>query len=157
MLGLPAAAALALPWLALREQGVALSTWRTEPARAYAALSRAAGLNRLSDQPDLIAGAIAARRRDYPKMRESFTQAIERNPSNWYAHLELGALAALQGSKREARAQLATASRQNPREATIGMVEKGLAGGHPVGLAYLDRIFINRVQARNWPGAVRKR
>ncbi|MFL5963650.1 MAG: O-antigen ligase family protein [Gaiellaceae bacterium] len=157
VIGLPAAAALALPWLALREEGVALATWRTHPAQANAALSRARDLNRLSDQPDLIAGAIAARRRDYPRMRQSFVRAIDRNPSNWYAHLELGALAALQGSKREARAQLATARRQNPRETAIAVVAEGLASGRPVRLASLDRIFIRRVQARTWHGAVQKR
>jgi O-antigen ligase len=150
-------AALALPWLAIRQETVALHVWRTQPSAAYDALALARNLNRLSDQPDLVAGAIAARRHDYPRTRRSFLGALRRNPSNWYAHLELGALAAIEGSKRRAEAQLAAVRRLNPREPTTAVVQAGLDKGRPVSLASLDLIFIRRVQARNWPGITVRR
>lgn len=152
--GTVAAASLALPWFALREEGVALGTWRTDPAHAYHALSVARKVNRLSDQPDLLAGAIAARRRDYPRVRRSFTLAIDRNPTNWYPHLELAALAALQHAPGVAARRLAEVRRLNPGEPAIARVQAGLKSGRPVTLAALDRLFLARLQARTWPGNV---
>lgn len=146
------AVSLLLPWLAARQETVALQTWRVKPAAAAHALSAARGLNPLSDQPDLIAGAIAARRHDYPEMRASFANALRRNPADWYAHLELGALAAIERSNRLAATELATAHRLNPREQAVGVAQTGLRTGHPVALAALDEIFVQRVRARNTPG-----
>jgi hypothetical protein len=155
--GLAGAASLALPWLAIREQQVALATWRTHPADAVHALDIARNLNRLSDEPDLLAGAIAARRHDYPRATLGFTRAAGRNPAGWYAHLELGALAALTGAKAQAARELAEARRLNPTEPATSIVEAGLKQGRPVPLAQLDQLFLARVKARNWPGIVVQR
>jgi hypothetical protein len=154
--GALAAASLALPWSALREQAVALRTWRTHPAHAYHALDLARKVNPLSDQPDILAGAIAASRGDHRRMRKSFTRAIARNPTNWYPYLELAAVAALDRSNGIAVRRLAEARRLNPIEPTIDQVQAGLKSGHPVSLATLDRIFVARLEAKTWPGRLRQ-
>lgn len=154
--GLLAAASLALPWFALREQNVALATWRTDPAHAYHALDVARKANRLSAQPDILAGGIAANRRDYPRMKEGFIRAIARDPTSWYPYLELAALAALQHSNAVAARRLAEARRRNPTEPTIAQVQEGLKSGHPVTLKALDAIYLARLQAKTWPGRLRQ-
>jgi O-antigen ligase len=145
-------ATLVVPWLGLRKESVALSEWRTDPQAAYDALDQAARLNGLSDRPYLLAGAIAGRKHDYARANESFRAAAARNPDNWYSHLELGALAALQGRKAVARQQLRTAGRLDPQEETVPIVLKGLESGKPVQLGELDAIFLARVKARTKPG-----
>jgi hypothetical protein len=154
--GALAAISLALPWFALREQAVALRTWRTRPAHAYHALDVARRANRLSDQPDILAGAIAAQRNDHPRMRRGFTLAIGRNSTNWYPYLELAALAALEHQNGVAARRLAEARRLNPSDPTIDQVQAGLKSGHPVSLAALDTIFLARFAAKTWPGRLRQ-
>jgi hypothetical protein len=154
--GALAAISLALPWFALREQAVALRTWRTRPAHAYHALDVARRANRLSDQPDILAGAIAAQRNDHPRMRRGFTLAIGRNSTNWYPYLELAALAALEHQNGVAARRLAEARRLNPSDPIIDQVQAGLKSGHPVSLAALDTIFLARFAAKTWPGRLRQ-
>src|SRR3712207_8741462 len=47
----------------------------------------------------VVAGAIASRVGDVPRMRRHFARAIERNDRNWYSHLELGLADALAGRR----------------------------------------------------------
>src|SRR5205085_6057535 len=82
---------LVFPWLAAKEVQAAAHTWRTAPQQAVRRLDRARSLNPLSDQPDLVAGAIASRIANTDRMATSFTRALERNPHDWYAHPEPGA------------------------------------------------------------------
>src|SRR5262249_7211583 len=115
---------LVLPWLAAKEVEAAAPSWRTSPQPACDRLDRARPLNPLSDEPDLVAGAIASRTGNTPRMATSFLRALERNPHDWYAHLELGAAYANEGLRRQALAQLAIAHELDPREPTIPLVER---------------------------------
>ena len=74
------------------------------PTDAYAILDRARTLNPLSARADLVAGAIAMREEDYPRAEEAFGRALDRHPDSWYAELELGVIAALEGRRDEALA-----------------------------------------------------
>ena len=143
-----AAASLAFPWLAAREVERAAEAWRTRPDTAYAALDRARALNPLSDRADLVAGAIAMRREDWPRAEEAFGRALARNEENWYAELELALVAALEGRDAEALARLGRAEELNPREETIGLVREGVTSGEPVNPRVVDRILLQRVEAR---------
>lgn len=143
-----AALSLTLPWLAAREVERAADAWRSSPEDAYAILDRARGLNPLSARADLVTGAIAMRGEDYPRAEAAFERALERHPDSWYAELELAVIAALEGRRDEALARLDRAEELNPLEETVGVVREGLLAGEPVDPHVLDRIFLQRVEAR---------
>lgn len=141
-----AGVSLILPWLAAEETARAASSWRVDPPGAFARLNTARRLNPLSDQPDLIAGAIASRLGDRRRMASSFERALERNSDDWYAHLELAALASLERRPREAIRHLAFARALDPREPVIAEVKTEIISGHPISLEALDRIFLARTR-----------
>jgi tetratricopeptide (TPR) repeat protein len=146
--GVAAAFSLALPWLASRQVELAAREWRDDPAAAFARLDSAASLNRLDDRPFLIAGAIAGRLGDREAMREAFAHALERNPGNWYSHVELALVDAQEGRRAEALARLARARELNPGEPVIGLVEGRIRRGEPVSVRAVDRLFLQRVDER---------
>jgi O-Antigen ligase len=147
--GVAVVGTLVFPWLAAKEVQAAAHSWRTAPQEALHRLDRARSLNPLSDQPDLVAGAIASRIGNTPRMARSFARALQRNPHDWYAHLELGAAYANEGLRRAALAQLATAHDLNPREPTIPFVEGRVRRGLRVSTAALDETFLRRTFVSN--------
>jgi tetratricopeptide (TPR) repeat protein len=138
-----------LPWLSAKEIQAATGEWRRAPERAFDRLDRARTLNPLSDRPDLIAGAIASRLGDTGRMIESFGRALQRNPNNWYAHLELGVAYARQGRRSTALRELEAAQTLDPREPTIALVQSRVRRGLPISTAELDRIFLRRTFVSN--------
>jgi len=142
---------LAPPWLAARETARAASTWRDGPELAFERLRRARTLNPLADEPDLIAGAISSRLGDLPQMEAAFRRALERNPRNWYAFLELAVAEALQGDVAAAQSHLASARRLNPREYTIMLVQRNLDEGKKPSPAELDNLFLERIGSISKP------
>ena len=145
---LVAAASLFGPWAAARQERFAAGEWRRDPQAAFASLERARSLNPLSDRPDLLAGAIASRREDWPEMRRYFSRALERNHFNWYAELELAVAEALEGRPAVAREHLARAARLNRREPAVELVRRSLDGGGTLVPAELDRLFRSRLRER---------
>jgi hypothetical protein len=143
-----AAASYALPWTAAKETQLAASSWGAHPHNAFDRLDRARKLNFLSAQPDLVAGAIAARLGQRRRMRQSFTDALDRDPNNWYALLELGALDSLEGHRAAAVSRLRSASRLNPRDPLIRSVLRSVERGKAVPLRSLDRRLLSRVCQR---------
>ena len=144
-----AAATLVPPWFSAKEVAAAASTWRSEPQEAFDRLERARALNPLSDNPDLVAGAIASRRGDRARMREAFTRALERNRHNWYAYFELALVSALEGDRAEALRLLARARKLVAREPVIATVSAQVRAGRPVSPAELDRLFLERTDPEN--------
>jgi O-antigen ligase/polysaccharide polymerase Wzy-like membrane protein len=140
---------LVFPWLAAKEVEAAAHSWRASPQQAFQRLDRARSLNPLSDEPDLVAGAIASRIGNTPRMATSFVRALERNPHDWYAHLELGAAYANEGLRRQALAQLVIAHQLDPREPTIPLVERRVRRGLRVSTAALDETFLRRTFVSN--------
>jgi tetratricopeptide (TPR) repeat protein len=126
----------------------AASHWRDDPAAAFAQLDRARALNPLSDEPDLVAGAIASRLGDWARMRQAFAGALRRNPENWYAHLELAIVASLQHRRAAAFAHLARARDLNPGEPTLRILRRRLLAGKLLSPRTVDRIFVARVVDR---------
>jgi tetratricopeptide (TPR) repeat protein len=142
------AASFALPWLAARNVEQAASGWRTNPARAFVQLERARGLNPLSDRPDLIAGVIASRIGDLPRMREAFERVLDRNPKNWYAYLELAIVSSLEKDRARALELLGQARALNPSEPVIALVTRKVGAGERISLRVIDRIFLQRLEER---------
>lgn len=136
------------PYLAARELKRALADWAQDPEVAYERLERARMLDPLSDEPDLYAGAIAARLNDRPRMRLHFERALERNPHSWYAHLELGLTRSVDGRRREAVQEVRRALALNPREEILASVLRRLRRGETIAPRSLDRLFVERVVER---------
>jgi tetratricopeptide (TPR) repeat protein len=134
------------PWLAAEETDRAASSWRQDPHAAYARLDTASRLNPLSDQPKLVEGAIASRLGDRARMRAAFGEALRRDPRDWYAHLELGIAASLDGDRPGAIREVREAQRLDPLEPAVTEVLAELRAGRRVSPAALDRLFLARIR-----------
>jgi hypothetical protein len=155
-IAVPAAAVLVVvsfvfPWLSALETRRALQVWVHDPAGALRDLHRASRLNPLSSRPDLLAGAIASRTNDVPRMASAFERAVDRSPRDWYAHLELAMAYAALHDRRRALAELALSRRLNPREEAIGIVRRDVQAGRSVNRNEIDRLFVERVRSRVGP------
>jgi hypothetical protein len=139
------ACTLVPPWLSAAEVQVAARSWRHDPGKAFARLHRARQLNPLADNPDLVAGAIASRLGDSRAMQASFERAVSRNPTNWYAWLELALAENNQGRRGAALRHLARAQALDPREPTIHEVAADVAEGKAVQPGRIDRILLRRI------------
>jgi tetratricopeptide (TPR) repeat protein len=140
------AAAITPAWLAAEDVARAASGWGTDPERAFSRLDSARRLNPLSSEPDLVAGAIAIRLRDYGRAEALFRRALTRQPRDWYAHVELAALATDRRDWSVARRELTAARRLNPLEPTIQLVERHVEDRTVLKPSELDRIFLARIK-----------
>jgi hypothetical protein len=127
-----AAASYALPALAAREIERAVPAWDDDSGTALHRLERARELNRLSDRPDLIAGALALEDGDALGARRAFRRALGRDPGNWYSQVELAILDLRQDRRTAALTGLTRARRLNPREPAIGVALGAARRGQPV-------------------------
>lgn len=137
-----------LPGLAARDIDVAARSWSSDSGAAYERLDRAASLNFLSAQPALVQGAIASRLGDFERMREAFSQALQREPQAWYPRLELGALDSVERNFPAAIATLKEAVGLNPRDPTIKLTLRRARDRRPLPLARIDASFLERVCLR---------
>ncbi len=131
-------------WLSARYVDSASQGWRASPSEAYRMLDRARALDPLSDKPDVIAGTIAERRRDYGRMKIAFRQALERNHANWYSWFELGIASYATGNRSAALTQLERAKALNPREPIIRFVLRRMRAHKAIDLASIDEAFLDR-------------
>lgn len=141
-------ASFTLPWLAARDVARASEIWRQDGGQAFSLLDRARRLNPLSDRPDSFAGAIASRRGEWARMRDAFSKARDRNPGNWYTHLELALANAKLGRSEAALGELRNAKALNPLEPVIDDVRALVEEGKPVVPAEIDRRFVLRAEER---------
>jgi len=142
-----AAAILGTSWIAARDTAVALSNWRSDLPAAYADLRQASSLNRLSDEPYVVAGTLAERHEDWRLAQQQFERALGRNGDNWYSHLELGIALANQGDPTGARRELEQAHFLDPGESLIIDSLAAVRAGHRVDAQSLDREIIARTPA----------
>jgi tetratricopeptide (TPR) repeat protein len=142
-----AAAILGMSWLAARDIAVALSSWRSDLPAAYADLRQASSLNRLSDEPYVVAGTLAERHKDWRLAEQQFRLAVSRNGDNWYSHLELGVALANQGDPSGARRELERAHALDPAESLITDSLAAVRAGQHVDARSLDREIIARTPA----------
>jgi tetratricopeptide (TPR) repeat protein len=144
-------AALAPVWLAARDTALAVRVWRADSATAYDRLADAARLNRLSDQPYVIAGTVAERRRDWPKAERLFSQALQRNRFNWYSLLERGIANSMTGRADQATRDLEAARALDPREPIIRRVLDDVRVRRRVATRSVDAALLERAQLGRKP------
>jgi Flp pilus assembly protein TadD len=140
-----AVASFALPWGAARDTELAVSGWTTNPQVALDRLERARSLNFLSAEPDILAGTIAVRLGDDATARTAFERALRRQPDNWFARLQLGTLAAVEGDRATALSQLSEAIEANPRDSLLQKAYRRARRGNPLELEDIDRELAGRV------------
>lgn len=143
-----AGASLAFPLAARIDVEKAANGWAANPTAAFERLDRAADTNPLSVEASLVEGAIAVRLDDRERVRAAFTEVLERDPVNWYALLELGALEALEGNTKIALNRFREARLLNPREPLIAEVAKRARRGRPTPLQSIGRELLERVCTR---------
>ena len=139
-----ATVSLALPWIAAIDVNKAEAIWGSNPGAAFDRLDQARNLNFLSAEPDLVEGGIAVRLGDNRRVRASFERALERDPRNWYAEIELATLDGVEGNKQSALARLDRVAVLNPREPLTATVRQGVLSGKPVTLDQLSTDFLDR-------------
>jgi hypothetical protein len=139
-----ATASFALPWVAAVDTNRASHIWGADPQAAYRLLDHASDLNFLSANPALVKGGIASRLNQPRVMRDAFSDALERDPDNWYATLELATLDAIDGDRQAALDRLQRVAELNPREPLTARVRQGLLSSHPLSPQKLDAAFLER-------------
>jgi hypothetical protein len=132
---------MVLPWAAAIDVERAQADWVSSPRTAFDQLDQARKLNFLSARPDLVQGVIALRLGENRRVRSSFERALERDPRNWYAELQLATLDGMEGRNTEALAGLDRVAALNPRESLTATVRKGVLNGKPETLQQLDQEF----------------
>ena len=143
---------LGAPWLAERETQRALRVWRDDPNLALSRFGRAADLNPLSSRPHLLAGTIALRAGRVDRARAEFEAALERDGREFYATIELGAIASQQGRRREARRLIARAARLAPRDPVAADALRQLQSGRTLRVAAINRRFLENARRLTDPG-----
>jgi tetratricopeptide (TPR) repeat protein len=137
-----------LPWLAELEIDRAAETWRADPDGAFRRLERAEELNPLAARPALTAGTIALRVGRVEKARQEFAKALEREPRNVYALLELGAIAAVEGDRRTALRLIRRANSLSPRDEDLRDALRRLEENRPLALSGLNERILERARSR---------
>lgn len=135
---------LLLPWAAARDVQVAADTWRADPDAAYNRLDRARSVNPTSARADLTAGTIASVHGDFERGLSAFDRALEREPNNWYALLQLGTLRAAMGEE-GAAAAIARARELNPLDPLPRTALRRLRAERPLSPVAINDAFLERV------------
>lgn len=129
VLALAALAALGPPWLAQRQLDRAGSVFATDPGGAIALARSAAAIDRLDATPRAVEGAAWLRVGDLGRARAAFDGALARDRDNFYATLQLGAIASAAGQPDRARTLLLRARALAPSDPvaaqTLAVVEAG--------------------------------
>ena len=133
------AASFAMLGIGARLTRTALDEATTDPARATQRLEQAARFNALAAGPLLTRGLLAQRLGDHDAAHSAFARALEREPRNWFAELELGLVHADAGRRAPALRALARASRLNPRQDVIEEVLATVRAGGRVDPAAVER------------------
>jgi tetratricopeptide (TPR) repeat protein len=124
-----AVCSFALPGLAALEVERAVQAWPEAPDRAFSRLERARRLNPLSERPDVVTGVLAQRAGQPDRARAAFQRVLERQPDEWYAHLQLALLDAAEARRGQALAHLTRAKSLNPLEPALQEAEDALFAG----------------------------
>lgn len=138
-------ASLVVTWasFSLMEDGRGLGA--TDPARAYARLDTAASLNPLTALPLVYKGLIAREAGEAEVARAAFAAALEREPDNWFASMELGLLEASEGNGEAAAEALRRAQALNPLDPLLEIALRLVSAGGIVDPALFDRLYFEGV------------
>lgn len=127
---LAAAATLAIPWASVSFVDAAVA--RGPGRSAYSLLDWAARLNPWSERPALAEATLAASAGNVVLERRALSEALRRNPYDWYPYLMLGIVAGREHRFAVARAELARARRLSPEDLIISYVQEHARADEPV-------------------------
>jgi O-antigen ligase len=115
------------PFMAQRYVDAAYEGWRSDPARAYRDLGRAADLNPLADEPLLGEGAIARAAGDRARAIEAFERAVAERPEEYAGYYFL-ALLYRKSDPQRAQAALAKVRQLDPLNPDLERLEAQVRG-----------------------------
>jgi tetratricopeptide (TPR) repeat protein len=138
---------LVFPWLAARAVDHAARTWRADPNAALRGLDRAERLNPLSARASLTAATIALETGRLSLAKSEFEQALQREPRNSYALLELGAMAA-QDDRSKGLRLLRRAHVLSPRDRDVTRALTRLQQDRPLDLPSLNKSILKRARTQ---------
>src|SRR3954451_3684364 len=130
--GCVAAASYALPALAAGEIERGVVEWRRDPAAARQRFERARALKPLNDRADVIGGTLALEGGDDPSSERAYRRAAVRDPGDWYAQTQLGAVDLRRDRRAGAIAALTRARRLNPNEPAMAWPLGAARAGQPL-------------------------
>jgi hypothetical protein len=136
------------PWLSDLYVRRAGDTWQAHPTQAFDDLDRAADLNPLSPIPDLTAGTIAVKQGRLDAAERYFKAALDREPSDAYARLQLGAIASERGRRREALRWLTGAAVLTPNYDVLRNALQTVRRGRQLTAAEINRRIVRATIAR---------
>lgn len=148
VLAVTALVSVAPLWLAESYATAGAAVWRTDRTIAYARLDRAASLNPLAADAPLLKGSIALRVRDLDVARDALLEATEREPKNWYAHLQLALLAGYERQFPKAAAEARVARMLNPLDPGVRMVQALVAARRRITPERVNRLYVVELRRR---------
>lgn len=137
---------LGTAWLSERWTDAANRVWRSNPAAAFEDVDRAAAANPFSDRPYLVGGVIAVEIDDLPKARDLYRDALDRDPENQFATLQLAAIASELGQWAEAEQLARRAVALAPRDAVARDVLIRVSKRQPVRASEINERLRQRAQ-----------
>jgi hypothetical protein len=148
---LPLAVAVGAPWLAELQVQRALDEWRSSPGSALHRLDTAAEMNPLSPRASLTGGTIAVRIDALDQAETRFRAALEREPGNTYALLELGLIASERGRPAAAERFLERALSLAPRDEIVEDALADVRAGRRLVAGEINSRIADRANARRQP------
>lgn len=139
VVALAAATSLSVPGVAARYLSRAYSDAPAQPSSALERLERAAEINPLDSEALVAKGVVAQRIGRNRVAIDAFRRAIERDPENWFAHLEIGLVLALDGRPKEAERSVREALALNPDQPITREVLKTVRRGEALSANAVER------------------
>jgi O-Antigen ligase len=140
---------LALPGASARYERQATKATTTDGALSR--LERAATLDPLSADP-LVTRAVVARNAGRPEVaRQDLRDALEREPRNWFAHLELALLDAQQRRWPAAERELRRARQLNPGQAVLAELQTMVENRQRIDPTDVERVLAGQLDERLRP------
>ncbi len=127
-----AAAALGLPYMAVREESTASDVQSRDPATALSDLALAARFNPLSAIPGRAGGMLALQTGRFADAEQRFRQAIGRDSGSWQAWFGEGLAASALGDRAVAQHALAVAASINRQQPAIRVALAHVAKRRPL-------------------------
>ncbi len=135
-------ASLVVTWASFSFVQSGRAAGAAEPSKAYERLDLAADLNPLSALPFVYKGLIAQEAGQAAVARAAFASALEREPRNWFAALQLGLVEATEGDQEAAAAAIARAQELNPRDPLVEIAGQLVAAGGDVDPDLFNRLYL---------------
>ena len=146
------AVAVGLAWLAERDLRNAREQARSNPAGALSLLDRSSRLNGLSPDAEKTAGLIEVSRGDLRGARDSFEEALRRDPGDSFTLMELAAIASVETRRPDARRLMARARALAPRDRVVRRVGRAIGRGDVVSPVRVGRLVLEAIDVRIGPG-----